>query len=147
MKQQMDRRLKLVLVAFAATVLVTLELQAFTPNLYDMWEPRHMGGMMGQPIRGDLEIYYTAKIVLSSVNTVLLLSLLLTYIGIYNDIRSEFSLGLIIFSLALLLYSLTSNPLLSSYFGYAGYGLGPFAMLPDLFTLLASTILIYLSLK
>ncbi len=143
----MDRRLKLVLIALAAVVLIALELQASITSLYNMWGLRHMGGMMSQPISGDLEIYYTAKIILSSVNSILLLTLLVTYLDVYNDIRSEFSLGLIIFSLALLLYSVTSNPLLSSYFGYAGYGLGPFAMLPDLFTLMASSILIYLSLK
>jgi hypothetical protein len=52
---------------------------------------------------------------------------------------------LVIFSVALLMYSLVSNPLLVSVAGYRASGLGPFAMLPDLFTCIASLTLLYIS--
>ena len=94
-----------------------------------------------------LEVYYTAKILLSSVNTVLLLGLLVTYVDIFNQVRSEFTIGLIALNVALLLYALTSNPLIHQWLGFMGSGLGPFAMLPDLFTLIASAMLLYLSQK
>ena len=86
-----------------------------------------------------------AKSILSSVNAILLMILLAVYIGIYRKTGSEFSIGLIIFSIALLLYSLTSNPLIQRLAGFRGSGLGPFMMLPDLFTCIASAILLYLS--
>ncbi len=85
------------------------------------------------------------KTILASVNTILLTILLAIYFGIYRTTRSQFSLGLIIYSMALLLYSLTSNPLLHRFAGFIGSGLGPFTMLPDLFTCIASAILLYLS--
>jgi hypothetical protein len=85
------------------------------------------------------------KTILSSLNSILLTLLLVTYIGIYRKTRSEFSIGLVVFSIALLLYSLTSNPLIHGIAGFRVSGLGPFTMLPDLFTCIASAILLYLS--
>ena len=99
----------------------------------------------GQHMSGDSEIYYTFKAVLASVNTFLLITLTSIYLKVYTDTGLEFSLGLVIFSFALLLYSLVSNPLLVSVMGYRGSGLGPFAMLPDLFTCLASFTLLKIS--
>ena len=86
-----------------------------------------------------------AKIILSSVNSILLVILLAIYVGIYHKTGSQFSIGLVVFSTALLLYSLTSNPLIQRLAGFRLSGLGPFTMLPDLFTCIASSILLYLS--
>ena len=86
-----------------------------------------------------------AKTVFSSVNTVLLAILLAIYIGIYRKTTSQFSIGLIIVTTALLLYALTSNPLIHRLIGFRLSGLGPFTMLPDLFTCIAAAILLYLS--
>jgi len=85
------------------------------------------------------------KTVLSSVNIILLTTVLVTYLGIYHKTKSQFSLGLVIFAIALLLYSLTSNPMIHGFAGFRVSGLGPFTMLPDLFTCIASAILLYLS--
>lgn len=95
----------------------------------------------------DIEFFYTAKAVVSTINVTLLVFLLVTYIGIYKKTRSEFTIGLTIFSLVLLLYALTSNPLVQWAFGFRAYGLGPFAMVPDLFAFVALAVLIYLSVK
>lgn len=103
-----------------------------------------MGHGMGTH-QGDLAIYYTAKAVLASVNAFLLIVLSSIYLKVYYDTGLDFSLGLVIFSVALLLYSLVSNPLLVSVAGYRASGLGPFAMLPDLFTCIASFTLLYIS--
>jgi hypothetical protein len=96
---------------------------------------------------GDIELFYKVKTILSSINATLLVFLLATYIDIYKKLQSEFTIGLIIFSLILLLYALSSNPLLQWLFGYRAFGLGPFAMLPDLFTTLALAVLLYLTMK
>ncbi|MCW4013086.1 MAG: hypothetical protein NWF07_08855 [Candidatus Bathyarchaeota archaeon] len=103
-----------------------------------------MGRGMGQHTN-DLAIYYTAKAVLASMNAFLLIVLSSIYWKVYRDTGLEFSLGLVIFSVALLMYSLVSNPLLVSVAGYRASGLGPFAMLPDLFTCIASLTLLYIS--
>jgi hypothetical protein len=103
------------------------------------------GRGMGMHQGADYEVYYTVKAVLASVNAFLLIVLSSIYLKVYKDTGLEFSLGLVIFSVALLLYSLVSNPLLVSVAGYRGSGLGPFAMLPDLFTCIASFTLLYIS--
>ena len=103
-----------------------------------------MGHGMGQH-QNDLAIYYTAKAVLASMNAFLLIVLSSIYWKVYRDTGLEFSLGLVIFSVALLMYSIVSNPLLVSVAGYRASGLGPFAMLPDLFTCIASFTLLYIS--
>jgi hypothetical protein len=95
----------------------------------------------------DYEFYYLAKTILSTVNATLLVFLLVTYIDIYRKLKSEFTGGLIIFSLTLLIYAFVSNPLMQSVFGFRGVGLGPFAMLPDLFTFLSLCVLLYLTMK
>ena len=104
-----------------------------------------MGHGSGQHMMGDYPIYYTSKAVLASVNAFLLITLSTIYFKVYSDTGLDFSLGLVVFSVALLLYSLTSNPLLVSVMGYRGSGLGPFAMLPDLFTCIASFTLLKIS--
>jgi len=96
---------------------------------------------------GDIELFYKVKTILSSINATLLVFLLATYVDIYKKLQSEFTIGLILFSLILLLYALSSNPLLQWLFGYQAFGLGPFAMLPDLFTTLALAVLLYLTMK
>jgi hypothetical protein len=96
---------------------------------------------------GDIELFYKVKTILSTINATLLVFLLATYVDMYRKLKSEFTIGLILFSLILLLYALSSNPLLQWLFGFRAFGLGPFAMLPDLFTTLALIVLLYLTMK
>jgi hypothetical protein len=99
------------------------------------------------PSLGDIELFYTAKTVVSTINATLLIFLLITYIDIYMTTKSEFTIGLIIFSMVLLLYALTTNPLVHRIFGFYAVGLGPFAMLPDVFTCVALAVLLYLTVR
>jgi hypothetical protein len=98
-------------------------------------------------IVGDLEFFYTAKTVVSTINVTLSIFLLLTYVGIYRKTRSEFTIGLVIFSAVFLLNALASNPVVTWLFGFRAFGLGPFALMPELFTLGALAVLLYLSIK
>ncbi len=111
------------------------------------WEPRFWPLFPIETMPEDLELFYTIKTIVSSVNVTLLVLLLIMYIGIYRKTQSEFTVGLILFSMVLLLYAMVSNPIVHVAFGYHAFGLGPFAMLPDLFSLIASTVLLYLTLK
>jgi len=117
------------------------ELRQLPPDRFNFDVDRYYSFM------GDIELFYKAKTILSSINATLLVFLLATYVDIYKKLRSEFTIGLIIFSLILLLYALSSNPLLQWLFGYQAFGLGPFAMLPELFTTLALAVLLYLTMK
>lgn len=98
-------------------------------------------------ILGDFEFFYIAQTVLSTVNIALLSFLLTTYIDIYRKTRSQFTFGLIMFSLVFLLRALTANPLVMWIFGFKAFGLGPFALLPDIFECAALSVLLYLSVK
>jgi len=147
MKLDMSKNRKIWLML--ATLVAVALLAAFWATTYEPlpsppspWEPRK-----DFPVRGDIELYYTVKTVISTVNVTLLIFLLVTYVDIYMKIKSGFTVGLIIFSMVLLFYALTSNPLMHRIFGFRAFGLGPFAMLPDLFTCAALAVLLFLTLK
>jgi len=110
--------------------------------LHIAWRPRYP-----YVIPGDIEFFYVAKTVVSTINIALLVCLLTVYVDIYRKTRSEFTVGLIIFSVILFLYALTSNPVVMWAFGFRPFGLGPFALLPDLFTFAALVVLLYLSIR
>ena len=97
------------------------------------------------PIPGDIEFFYTAQTVVSTINVMLSIILLLIYASIYRKTKSEFTIGLIIFSAVFFLTALASDPLVVRAFGYRPIGLGPFALLPALFTFGALIALLYLS--
>ena len=148
MKHRMNRNVRtwlilgtLIVVAILAAVWTTFR---FWLPPSPPWEHRLP---FPQNIPGDIEFFYTAKTVVSTINVTLLIFLLLTYVSIYRKTRSEFTIGLIIFSMVLLLNALVSNPLVIWAFGFRPFGLGPFAMLPDLFTFVALAVLLYLTTK
>lgn len=90
---------------------------------------------------------FTFGTILSIINMALAAVLLTAYIGLYRKTSTEFNLILIIVAVTLLCFSIVANPLVSAVLGYEGSGLGPFVILPDLFTLAALSALLYLSLK
>jgi hypothetical protein len=98
-------------------------------------------------IPGDIELYYILNTVFSTLNATLLISLLILYAEIYKERKVEFTLWLIIICSVLLLNALTSNPFLQWAFGFRPFGLGPFAVLPGVFTFVALAILLYLTMK
>jgi hypothetical protein len=93
------------------------------------------------------DLDFTVGAILSVINMVLAFVLLTVYVGIYRKTGTQFNLVLIIIALTLLCYSVVANPLVSAVLGYEGSGLGPFFILPDLFSLAALSALLYLSLK
>lgn len=98
-------------------------------------------------ISGDLELFYIANSIISTINIALLAILILIYVDIYLRTRSPFTIGLVIFAFVFLVRDLTSSPFITSMYGFRAYGLGPFAFLPSLFELVALSVLLYLSVK
>jgi hypothetical protein len=104
----------------------------------------------GQPFRlnpADLEFYYVARAVFSTINVVLLIILIVNYALIYVKTKSEFTVGLILFATFFLMKDIAWSPFVVVFAGFNVFGLGPFAFLPDLFELVALSVLLYLSIK
>ena len=97
--------------------------------------------------RKDISIYRTLAAVVATVNLVIAAVLILLYMEVYKDIRSDFTVGLIMVTISFMLYALFSNPLIHSIFGFRAFGLGPFAIIPNFFAMIAMSTLLYLSLK
>jgi hypothetical protein len=95
----------------------------------------------------DIQLFYSIQAIVSTINVALAIFLLATYVSIYEKTRSEFTIGLALFSGIFLLNAIASNPFVILAFGYRPIGLGPFAMLSDLFTFVALAVLLYLSAK
>jgi len=100
-----------------------------------------------QPVPGDMGVYYTLQTVFSTLDAAVLVYLLAFYVMIYVKRKVDFTLWLAIFCSVLLLDALTSNPILQWGFGFNPFGLGPFAMLPAVFTFVALMVLLYLTLR
>jgi hypothetical protein len=137
-----------VILAILAVVAVLTAMWATSTSLFPRarlpWEPRPPPPY---EIPGDIELFYTVNAVVSTINVTLAIILFALYAGIYRKTRSEFTVGLIVFSLVFLLNALASNPMVIWVFGFQPYGLGPFALLPGLFTFGALLVLLYLCLR
>ena len=127
-----SRLFMIAIVGLLVVTIVTLQWPLFKPLNRLEWA-RYLSSLL------------LLKTIISSVNSILLFIVLAIYMGIYRETGSDFSMGLVIFTIALFLYSITSNPLIHRLAGFKLTGLGPFTMLPDLFTCIASAILLYLS--
>jgi len=147
MESQMNRKslwiwliilITLIAVAFLAAYWAASTI--YPPFFYRRLEPP-------TAIPGDIEFFYVSRTVVSTINIALLAFLVTTYADIYRKTRSEFSVGLLIFSVVFLMKDLASSPFVTGAFGFRAFGLGPFALLPDLFELAALSVLLYLSVK
>ena len=85
-------------------------------------------------------------VILSTIEIVLLVSLVAVYIRVYAETRANFSLGLIIVLGALFVHSVLSYPLVVNDIGSILYGSGLFFPYTDLLTIIAYSVFLYLSL-
>jgi len=84
---------------------------------------------------------------LTTIQIVLLVSLLTIYVKVYIDTRANFSLGLVIVLFALLLQALFSYPLFLGMVGPVPVGQGEFLFDADIFMIIAYSVFLYLSLE
>ncbi|GGM65279.1 hypothetical protein J2752_000319 [Halarchaeum rubridurum] len=93
-----------------------------------------------------LETFVRVQFAVSTFNLVLLAALVVAYVGIYRDLPNKYTLSLLLTSVALFLYALSSNPLAPMAFGFPPItGLGPFTFLPNFFVGVAVVVLFYQS--
>jgi hypothetical protein len=94
-------------------------------------------------VRGALMLH----VILSTIEIVLLISLVAVYIKVYTETRANFSLGLIIVLSALLVHSFLSYPLIVNSIEPILFGSGLFFPYTDLLTIVAYSVFLYLSLE
>lgn len=121
-------------VAALLSAIVTL-----TTGLQPLGLPTH-----GPPV--GIETVIQIKLFLTTLNALVLLAIFWNYLRVYRDIPNRFTLSLLLFTVALLLYALASNPLLPVLMGFEHAStLGPFMFLPDVFASIAVIVLLYQS--
>ncbi len=101
--------------------------------------------LAGTGMQGQSGFYLRAKSVLTTINMALCLVLVASYLRLYAEVKSRFTLGLAFVMFAMFVYAATSNPIIHALSGFCLSGLGPFTMIPDLFAMAALGILLYLS--
>ena len=101
----------------------------------------------GGPNLANLAFLYIARTVFSTVNIAILSILTATYAVIYSKTRSQFTVGLLIFSAVFLMKDIASSPYVLGVFQYSLSGLGPFAFIEPLLELAALSVLLYLSIE
>jgi hypothetical protein len=119
--------------------------------LGDTWKPpppEHLRPPELQRIaQRDLTPLIVTKAAISTMNMTIAIILIGLYVKLYMEMKSDFTLGLIVLNGALLMYAITSNPVIQIVLGFRSIGLGPFVLIPDAFATVAMCILLYLSLK
>ncbi|GGN16907.1 hypothetical protein [Halarchaeum nitratireducens] len=93
-----------------------------------------------------LETFARVQFAVSTFNLVLLAALVVAYVRLYRGLPNKYTLSLLLTSVALFLYALSSNPLVPMAFGFPPItGLGPFTFLPNFFVGVAVVVLFYQS--
>lgn len=93
-----------------------------------------------------IEAAVRVKLFVTTLTVVMLLALLWNYVAVYRDLPNRFTLSLLLFTLALFFYALSSNPLLPIVLGFRhATTLGPFVFIPDIFASIAVVVLLYQS--
>jgi len=99
----------------------------------------------GVGMQGQSGFYLRTKSIITTINMAFAIILIAGYLKLYSEVRSRFTLGLLLAMFSLFIYAATSNPLIHALSGFCLSGLGPFTMIPDIFAAVALGILVYLS--
>lgn len=141
------RKLRMALIVGAVLCLAIAGYAASTYYLEDAAiRPTRPPIRIRPPSSEELHAYFTVRTVVSMINAGLSFILLIVYAGIYVKTRAQFTVGLMILSAVLLVYAITSNPLLQA-LSFQVYGFGLVGALPELLTTIAAVVLLYLSVE
>jgi hypothetical protein len=106
-----------------------------------------LGSLFGSPTHGPrygkLQ-FFEANILVNTIASVVLLFVMANYFSIYFKTKAKFSLGLIAMAIALMVHTLTANPIVMFLFGFKEPS-GLFSLISSIFTLVAAIVLLYLS--
>lgn len=94
-----------------------------------------------------VDVIWAARMVLSLINLAILIFLINSFIKRYAEVKSEFTLGFLLFSLALFFRTLFSSPILRLVFlGEETHSVvDPYRLIADIFEFVALSIFLYIS--
>jgi hypothetical protein len=142
-------RNKLVLTLFALLlVLSTVAVVSAQPDQRYPWRPRFNASDPAalEKLERNIENYITFRIILSGINMILYGYILFIYTQLYRETSSKFSLALMALSAVLLIYAISSNPLILKLLRSSEpIWFNVFNVIPDIFSSLAAAIMIYLT--
>jgi hypothetical protein len=135
----------LILIMVQAVVVVGAQQMERPPP----WRPRFNETTpdMLREFERRIETYVIGRIIISSLNIILYGYITYFYLKLYMENKSKFSLGLASLSVALLVYSISSNPVILLLFRGSDplWMMNVFNFIPDLLATVAAIIMIYLS--
>lgn len=99
----------------------------------------------GRPVGSD--VFLEFHIILSTIGMALLIALIVVYARTYLQTKANFILGLLVVLFALLLQALLTYPLLLELELPPGYVIAVYSPVADIFTIIAYTVFLYLSLE
>jgi hypothetical protein len=99
----------------------------------------------GRPFGPDL--FLQLHIILSTVGIALLVALIVVYARTFMQTKANFILGLLVVLFALLLQSVLTYPVLLELEVAPGFAIEVFSPVADVFTIIAYTVFLYLSLE
>ncbi len=145
-----NQQLLIISIAFVVLTITVTLLAAYSMNQPPQqalpWRPQQQNVN-----ESDARLFLITRTIFNTINIVLLVVLLITYLSIYLKTRSQFTVGLLLFALVFLIKDLAASPLLLWVFGFGFFGAGPFVLwfvlLPDLFEIIALSVLVYLSIR
>ena len=129
-------------------ILSTVVVVSAQPDQRLPWRPRfnESDPETLERLERQIENYITFRIVLSGLNTVLYGYILFLYTQLYRETSSKFSLALMALSAVLLVYAISSNPLILQFMrGPEPVWFSVFNVIPDIFASIAAAIMIYLT--
>jgi hypothetical protein len=99
----------------------------------------------GPPVGSD--VYLEFHIILTTIGMALLVALIVVYARTYLQTKANFILGLLVFLFALLLQSILTYPVLIAFELPKGLAVEVFSPVADVFSIIAYTVFLYLSLE
>ena len=104
-------------------------------------------GYFGSDMQGKMinQSFLFERTLVNTLASLMTFIVLYTYVSLYMQTKSKFSLGLIVVAIALLVQTLTANPWILNLFGFRLAGAGLFSLVSSIATLIAVSILLYLS--
>lgn len=91
--------------------------------------------------------YVPVRTFFALINIGLIVPLFYIYVKIYRRMPNQFTLGLLLVILSLLLYAITAGPFMTHLLGLHSFNEGPFQFLPSLFATIALIVLVKISLE
>jgi hypothetical protein len=142
------KKTKILTIFILITMLFVVTIVSAQPEDRFQWRPRfnRTDPELLHKFEKQIENFVRFRVLFSSLNLILYGYLLFLYVQLYRETSSKFSLGLMALSSVLIIYAISSNPLILQMFrGPNPIWFSVFNFVPDIFASIAAIIMIYLT--